>query len=91
MKYLHAVLLLYRSDKPITEKNLIKVLSSVGIEADLSKVKVLVDTMDGVDIEKALKTKRLVKVPVKAKFKQIMEKPKEKKKEEETGLGKLFG
>lgn len=90
MKYLHAILLLHRSEKPITEKNLIKVLSSVGIEADLSKVKVLVDTMDGIDIEKALKTKRPEKVPVKAKFKQIMEKPKEKKKEKETGLGNLF-
>ena len=91
MKYIHAVLLLHKTGKPINEKNLIKVLSSVGIEPDLSRIKVLVKILSSVEIEKALKSKEII-IPKnennRPKPKQIKEK--KEQKEEYEGLGNLF-
>lgn len=92
MKYLHAVLILHRSGKAITEKNLIEIFESVGLKADLSRIKVLIDALTNVDIDEVLKSRPIMKAPVKVEPKPVKKK-KEKKEEKERevhGLGKLF-
>ena len=107
MEYVHAAILLHRAGKPINEKNLTKVLSAAGINADPVRVKALVASLAEVDIEEAIKSPpafmRAAPVPAAAPTPAPEEKPAEgkKKKEEKEekekeeaaieGLGALFG
>jgi large subunit ribosomal protein L12 len=106
MEYVHAAILLHRAGKPINEKNLTKVLSAAGINADPIKVKALVASLAEVDIEEAIKSPpafmMTAPAPAAAPPPAPEEKPAEekKKKEEEEkekeeaaieGLGALFG
>jgi len=96
MEYVYSALLLHSTKQPINEENIKKVLQSGGIQPDDAKVKALVASLDGVDIDEAIK-QAAVAVPAQ---KAEGEEKKEAKKEEEegkkaeeaaAGLSALFG
>ncbi len=99
-EYVHAALLLHSADQKINQTSLKKVLSAAGIKPDEVRIKALVASLDGVDIEEAIKSAATApSVTVAAPPEAAKEAPKEEgkkeeeKKEEEAiqGLGALFG
>jgi large subunit ribosomal protein L12 len=94
MEYVYAALLLHKLGKAINDEHLKKVISATGVEADESKIKSLVASLKGVDIDHELKNASLVAsasaaAPV---AKEKKEEPKEEKKESAAeGLSALFG
>jgi large subunit ribosomal protein L12 len=95
MQYIYAALLLHKTGKEVNEENLNKVLAASGVETDESKVKSLVASLKGVDIDKELESASLIatapatSAPAEQKKE---EKPKEEKKEAAAeGLSALFG
>ncbi len=106
MEYIYGAMLLHSAGKKITEENIKKVLTAAGVKADDARIKALTASLEGVDIEEAIKT---AAVPVAAapaqpaapgdKEKKEEKKEKKEKKEEEevseeeaaAGLGALFG
>ena len=93
----YAALLLHKCGKEINESNVKKILEAAGAKADDAKIKALVASLDGVNIDDAIKQAAVapvaVSVPV-ASEKKAAEKPKEEKKDTEeaaAGLGALFG
>jgi large subunit ribosomal protein L12 len=97
-EYVHAALLLHSAAQKIDEESLKKVLSAAGIQPDEIRIKSLVASLEGVNIDEAIKTATAVpSVAVAAPSKETKEAPKEEKKEEKReeeaiqGLGALFG
>jgi large subunit ribosomal protein L12 len=102
VQYVYAALLLNSAGKEITEEGVNAVLKSAGIDADETRVKALVATLDGVDIEEAI-SKSVALAPAAPAAAQAAETPEapkaeeaeeeEESKEEESlaGLGALFG
>ena len=104
MEYIYGAMLLHSAGKKITEENIKKVLTAAGVKADDARIKALTASLEGVDIEEAIKT---ATVPVAAAPAQPAasgdeEKKKEKKEKKEekeevseeeaaAGLGALFG
>ena len=92
MENIYAVLLLHKSGKEITEDNLKKVIAATGTEPDESKVKSLVASLKGVDIEKELESASLVAAAPAGPTEAPKEEKKEEKKEAAAeGLSALFG
>ena len=101
MEYIYAALLLHKQGKEVNEENLKKVVAATGGEADEGKVKSLVASLKGVDIDKELESASLVAAaPATAGSagegasgeEKKEEKPKEEKKEAAAeGLSALFG
>ncbi|MEM4181586.1 MAG: 50S ribosomal protein L12 [Candidatus Pacearchaeota archaeon] len=94
MEYIYAALLLHRLGKPINEENLNKVLNAAGANVDEGKVKILVASLNGVNIDEQLANASLVAVSPSQG--SATEAPKEEKKEEPKaeaaeGLAALFG
>jgi len=98
MEYIYAALLLHKLGKELNEENVKKVLASTGMEVDESKVKSMLVSLSGVDIDKELETASLITAShgnvsageTKAEKKE--EKPKEEKREAAAeGLSALFG
>ena len=56
MEYTYAALLLHKTGKEINEDNLKKVVTAAGVEANESKIKSLVASLKGVDIDKELES-----------------------------------
>ena len=95
MEYIYSAMLLHSAGKKITEENVKKVLTAAGVKADDARVKALTASLEGVNIEDAIKT---AAVPVAAAApaqpevskrapaaeEKKEEKKKEKKKEEEV-------
>ena len=96
MKYVYSALLLHSSGQPITEDSVKKVLESAGATPDENKIKALVASLEGVDIEEAM-SKAAVSVassgPAEASNAEEEEEDDESKKAEEAaaGLSALFG
>lgn len=105
MEYIYSAMLLHSAGKEINEKNIKKVLEAAGIKVDEARVKALVASLEGVNIDEAIKSATLV-TPVqaaapaeeKAEEKKEEKKEEEKRKEEEVseeeaaaGLSALFG
>ncbi|MFQ6009632.1 MAG: 50S ribosomal protein P1 [Candidatus Aenigmatarchaeota archaeon] len=100
MELIYAALLLHSAKQPINEENVKKVITSTGTAVDEAKVKALVATLEGVNIEEAI-SKAAMPVAA-APAPAAEEKKKEKKEEEKTeerekkaeeaaaGLGLLF-
>ena len=105
MEYIYSAMLLHSAGKKITEKSIKKILTAAGVKADDARIKALTASLEGVNIDDAIKT---AAVPVAAapaaseKDTSAEEKKKEKKKEKEeeeevseeeaaAGLGALFG
>ena len=101
MEYVYAAMLLNKAGQKIDEASLKKVLTAAGVNVDESKVKALVASLDGVDIEKVIKETRLASAapaaaPAGHESKKEDHKKEEKKEEEQQaaaaeGLGALFG
>ena len=99
-------MLLHSAGKEINEENLKKVLTAAGVKVDDARVKALTASLEGVDIEEAIKSAAAAPVaaaaPAAEAEKPAEEKKEEKKKKEEeeeqvseeeaaAGLGALFG
>lgn len=98
-------MLLHSAGKEITEENIKKVLTAAGVKADDARIKALTASLDGVDIEEAIKNAAAVPVaaaPAASGGASSEDKKEEKKEEEEEeeevseeeaaeGLGALFG
>jgi large subunit ribosomal protein L12 len=106
MEYIYSAMLLHSAGKKITEENVKKVLTAAGVKADDSKIKALTASLEGVDIEEAIKTASVPAAPAASAGGEASsedkkeEKKKEEKEEEEEevseedaaeGLGALFG
>jgi len=103
MEYIYSAMILHSAGKEITEDAVSGILKAAGVEADTSRVKALTASLEGVDIEEAMKT--AVAAPVAAatapaaeeagsKEPQKEEEPEEEAVSEEdaaAGLGALFG
>jgi len=105
MEYIYSAMLLHSAGKEITEDGIKKVLTAAGVKADDARIKALTASLEGVNIEEAIKSAAVpvAAAPVKSEKPSSSDKEKkeEKKKEEEeeevseeeaaAGLGALFG
>jgi len=103
MEYIYAAMLLHKAGKEINEVAVKAVLSAAGAQADDARVKALVASLHGVNIDEAVQKASVVAAPVAAPAeigaghkKEAGEKKKveeDKKSEEQAaaGLGALFG
>lgn len=93
----YAGLLLHKAGKEINESNLKEVLKAAGAHVDDAKLKALVASLHGVNIDDAIKQAAIAPVaaaPHAAGEKKAEKKPEEEKKSTEeaaAGLGALFG
>ena len=55
MEYVYAALLLHKAGHKVNEAGLGKVLEAVGVKPDVAMSKAVVASLDGVDIDKAIK------------------------------------
>ena len=101
MEYIYSAMLLHSAGQKITEEHVKKVLTAAGVKADEARIKALVASLEGVNIDEAIKT---AAIPVAAapaapagKTEEKKEEKKKEKKEEVSqdeaaaGLGALFG
>ena len=102
MEYVYAAMLIHKAGGKIDEATVTKVLEAAGAKPDSAKVKALVASFDGVNIEKVIKESSVMQVAAPAAGEAKAEEKKEEKpkaKEEEkksqeqaaAGLGSLFG
>ena len=101
MEYIYAAMLLHKAGKKIDEESIKKILKSAGVEPNEARVKSLVASLEGVNINEAIKksviTQAAPSAPAaesKPEAKEKKKEPKEEKKTEEeaaAGLGALFG
>jgi len=94
MEYVYGALLLHKTGAEINEANLRKVVEATGKEADESKVKVLVASLKGMDIDKELESASLAVAAAPAASgteAKAEEKKEEKASEAAEGLASLFG
>lgn len=94
MEYIYAALLLHKLGQTVSEDSLKKVISATGANVDESKVKVLVASLDGVNIDEQLANAAIASASVSSA--PAAEAPKEEKVEEPKaeaaeGLASLFG
>ena len=55
MEYVYGALLLHSAGKEITEENLKKVIEATGEQPDEAKIKALIASLEGVDIDEVIK------------------------------------
>lgn len=95
MEYVYAALLLHKLGQEVSEENIKKVISASGADVDESKVKSLVTSLKGVDIESELQNATLSSAPVQgsqpSEEKPVKEEKEEKKEAAAEGLSALFG
>jgi len=93
MEYTYAALLLHKLGKEVNEENLKKVIAAAGAHTDESKIKSLIASLKGINIDEELANASLVAAaPASAPVEKKEEKPKEEKKESAAeGLSALFG
>ena len=95
MEYLYACLLLHKLGKPIDEEHLKKVVAATGANVDEAKVKVVVASLNGVDIDKELASASLAMATAPTEGKAAEHKEEKKKEEKPSeaaeGLSSLFG
>ena len=101
MEYIYSALLLHSAGKKIDEAGLKKVMEAAGSKPDAARIKALVASLEGVNIEEAIANAAVAAAPAAP---AAGEAPKEEKKEEKkaeedekkaeeaaAGLGSLFG
>jgi len=94
MEYVYSALLLHSAKQPINENSVKKVIESAGIKPDEGKIKALVSSLDGVNIDEAIQQAAItVAAPAVTEKKEEAPKEDEGKKAEEAaaGLSALFG
>jgi len=99
MEYIYSAMLLHSAGQPINEENVKKVLTAAGVKADSGRIKALVASLDGVNIEEAIKAAAVpvaAAAPAGAPAGEKKEEKKKEKKEEVSqeeaaaGLSALF-
>jgi large subunit ribosomal protein L12 len=100
MELVYAALLLHSVKQPVNEANVAKVLTATGAHTDQAKIKALVSSLEGVNIDEAIaKAAVAPAAAAPAAAAPAAERKEEKKPEEEAkkaeeaaaGLGALFG
>lgn len=105
MEYIYGALLLHSAGKEINESELTKVLEAAGVSVEAARVKAVVTSLEGVNIEEAMQTAVAAAPAAAAPAAAGGEAPKEEEKKEEeeeeeegpseeeamAGLGALFG
>jgi large subunit ribosomal protein L12 len=107
MEYIYSAMLLHSAGKEISEDNIKKILTAAGVKPDDARIKALTASLEGVDIEEAIKTAAVAPAAAApaasggdaSSDKKKDEKKKEEEEEEEevseeeaaAGLGALFG
>jgi large subunit ribosomal protein L12 len=93
MEYIYSALLLHQAKQPITEENVKKVLEAANVAVDDAKVKALVASLEGVNIDEAIQQAAVAVTAPVAEEKKEEKKEEEGKKAEEAavGLSSLFG
>ena len=97
MEYVYAALLLHKLGKPVDAESLTKVLQATGAEVDEGKVKSLVASLSGVDIDSELANAVVAQASPAAAGGAPAEEAKEeapkkeKKEASAAGLSSLFG
>jgi len=97
MEYIYGALLLHKLGKEVNEDSLKKVVQATGVEVDDAKVKTLIASLSGVDIEAELANASAVAAAPaaggSAGGEAKAEEPKEEEKPAESaaGLSSLFG
>ncbi len=94
MEYIYGALLLHKLGQPISETSLKKVISAAGVEVDEAKAKVLIASLQGVDISAELaNASAIAAAPAAgaAPAEKKEEKKEEKPSESAAGLSALFG
>ena len=56
MEYVYSAMLLHSAGKKITAENIKKVLTAAGVKADEARIKALTASLEGVNIDEAIKT-----------------------------------
>jgi len=99
MEMIYAALLLHSVKQPVNEAHVKKVMEAAGAKVEEAKIKALVSTLEGVNIDDAI-SKAAMPVAAAPVAAAPSEKKKEEKKEEDVekkaeeaaaGLGALFG
>ena len=92
MEYIYGALLLHKLGHPVSEESLKKVIQSTGSHVDESKLKVLITSLNGVDIGAELENANVaVAAPSAAHSAPAKEEKKEEKPSESAaGLASLF-
>jgi len=95
MQEVYAALMLHDAKQPITEDNLKKVLQSIGSSVDEAKLKALVASLEGANMDDLIKQAAVTTAApaqIEAKKEEKKEEDTEKKSEEAAaGLSALFG
>ena len=98
MEYVYTALLLHSVGKKVNEKSVKKVLDATGAKVDEAKVKSLVSSLEGVNIDETIKQTAIpVAAAPQVKERKVEKEEKKEKLEEEkveeaaTGLASLFG
>lgn len=95
MEYIYGALLLHKLGQTVNEANLKKVVAAAGVEVDETKAKVLIASLQGVDITAELANASAVAAAPAAGATAQAEKKEEKKEEKPSesaaGLSALFG
>jgi len=94
MEYIYAALMLHKLGKPVDEAHITKVMSAAGASVDEAKVKTLLASLSGVDIEKELANASVMaSAPAASGSSPAAEEKKEEVKAEAAaeGLSALFG
>jgi large subunit ribosomal protein L12 len=97
MEYVYSAMLLHSAGQPVNEDTVKKVLTAAGVKVDAAKVKALVASLDGVNIDEAIKNAAVpvAAAPAAAPAEKKEDKKKEKKEEVSqedaaAGLSALF-
>jgi len=100
MEYVYSAMLLHSAGQPINEENVKKVLTAAGVKTDAARVKALVASLEGVNIDEAIKSAAAAPVAAAPAAAAAPAEKKEKKKEEKkeevsqdeaaAGLSALF-
>ena len=94
MEYIYGALLLHKLGHPVNEENLKKVIHAAGGQVDESKLKVLIASLNGVDIGAELENANVAVAAPSAGASSAPakeEKKEEKPSESAAGLASLFG
>lgn len=97
MEYVYAALMLHSAKKDINEANVKKIVEAVGLHPEEAKVKALIASLEGVNIDEAIKQSVVAAAPAPAQAAAPAAKKKEEKDEAKSeeeaagGLAALFG
>jgi large subunit ribosomal protein L12 len=97
MEYVYAALMLHSAKKEINEASVKKIVESAGMPVEDAKVKALIASLQGVNIDEAIKQSVIAAAPAAPAQAAPAAKKEEKKEEGKTedeaagGLAALFG